>query len=195
MGKRSNFLRRKEDAYDTPDRAIEPLLPHLPPKTRFLEPCAGKGDMIDFLQSKGHICVGAVDIKPREHSESINVHNYINDADQGRYLNGIQKGDATKLVVRKQDYIPDMIITNPPWTAFILHQIIFNFYWQCPTWLMFSSDWKHTQQAKPYLPMLQEEVSVGRVKWIPGSKDYSKDNCSWYLFHGDNSHTFTGRHF
>jgi hypothetical protein len=25
-------------------------------------------------------------------------------------------------------------------------------------------------------------VSVGRVKWIEGSKSVGKDNCAWYLF-------------
>jgi hypothetical protein len=25
-------------------------------------------------------------------------------------------------------------------------------------------------------------VSVGRVKWIEGSKNTGKDNCAWYLF-------------
>ena len=25
-------------------------------------------------------------------------------------------------------------------------------------------------------------VSVGRLKWIPGSKHTGKDNCAWYLF-------------
>ena len=25
-------------------------------------------------------------------------------------------------------------------------------------------------------------VSVGRVKWIEGSKGVGKDNCAWYLF-------------
>ena len=25
-------------------------------------------------------------------------------------------------------------------------------------------------------------VSIGRVKWIEGSKGVGKDNCCWYLF-------------
>ena len=197
MGKRTvkKHVRRKEDAYDTPDRAIMPLLPHLPPKTHFLEPMAGAGQLIDYLQTHGHICVGAYDIKPRKHSDSINVHNYVNDPDHGFYLNGIQKADARKMIIRKLPYIPKMMITNPAWTRSILHEIILNFDWQCPTWLLLDSDWKHTQHAKPYLPLIQKEVSVGRVKWIPDSKDYSKDNCSWYLFHGESSHQFIGRHF
>jgi hypothetical protein len=47
MGKRSNFTRRKQDAYDTPAAAVQPLLPHIAQdgETRFVEPCAGKGDL------------------------------------------------------------------------------------------------------------------------------------------------------
>ena len=30
--------------------------------------------------------------------------------------------------------------------------------------------------------LLRAVVSVGRVKWIPGSKMTGKDNCAWHLF-------------
>ena len=43
MGRRSNFLRIDKDAYDTPPKAVLPLLPHLHPGIRFIEPCGGKG--------------------------------------------------------------------------------------------------------------------------------------------------------
>ena len=29
---------------------------------------------------------------------------------------------------------------------------------------------------------LKKVVSIGRVKWIPGTKSVGKDNCCWYLF-------------
>ena len=38
MGKRSDFRRRPQDAYDTPLEAVVPLLRHLEPGTRFYEP-------------------------------------------------------------------------------------------------------------------------------------------------------------
>ena len=52
-----------------------------------------------------------------------------------------------------------------------------------PTWLLFDADWIHTKQSIPYLTMLKKVVSIGRVKWIEGTKSVGKDNCCWYLFH------------
>jgi hypothetical protein len=51
-----------------------------------------------------------------------------------------------------------------------------------PTWLLIDADWVHTKQAIPYLPRLKTIVSVGRVRWIPGSPYDGKDNCAWHLF-------------
>ena len=49
MSKRSDFKRRKNDTYDTPDKGIVPLIPHIHEFSNFIEPCAGKGNLIDFL--------------------------------------------------------------------------------------------------------------------------------------------------
>lgn len=40
----------------------------------------------------------------------------------------------------------------------------------------------HTRQSAPLMHNCRKIVSVGRVKWIPGSKMTGKDNCAWYLF-------------
>ena len=37
-------------------------------------------------------------------------------------------------------------------------------------------------QAGPFTRRLRRVVSVGRVKWEPGSKHTGKDNCAWHLF-------------
>jgi hypothetical protein len=166
MAKRSqgDFRRRKEDAYDTPLDAVIPLLPFLSEGTRFVEPCAGRGDLVAHLESFGHKCVGAFDIAPRGQ--------------------GIAKRDALSFVSQHHYYQHDMVITNPPWTRPILHELIFHYYWQCPTWMLFDADWYHTKQALPYRPMVRQIVSAGRIKWIEGSTDKSKDNAAWYLLHG-----------
>ena len=53
MGKRSTgFERRPRDFYSTPPKAVAPLLPHLVPNTRFAEPCAGDGQLIDYLVNR-----------------------------------------------------------------------------------------------------------------------------------------------
>jgi hypothetical protein len=43
MGKRSDFPRRERDSYDTPFQAVSPLLGHIEPGAKYLEPCAGSG--------------------------------------------------------------------------------------------------------------------------------------------------------
>lgn len=158
MGKRSNFARIARDAYDTPREAIVPLLPHLKPRTRFCEPCAGNGALLDVLVEAGHICARARDIEPRR--------------------DDIECKDALTTLTGNID----CFITNPPWDRKFLHPLITHLSAQHPTWLLFDADWMHTKQAAPYLPLLRRVVSVGRVKWIPGSKMTGKDNCCWYLF-------------
>jgi len=158
MGKRSSFKRRKRDFYPTPYEGVTPLLPHLPEGTMFVEPCAGDGALVDHLEMNGHHCIGAYDIQPR--------------------CEGVRMLDALTA-----DYLaPPCIITNPPWDRDILHPLIIRLSRQAPTWLLFDADWMHTRQSWRFLPMLRKVVSVGRLKWIPGSKHTGKDNCCWYLF-------------
>lgn len=171
MGKRSSFERAPRDFYPTPAEAVAPLLAHLRPGTVFAEPCAGNGALVDHLTAAGHVCAWASDIEPQRDD----VHE--NDA----LTCGL--GDA------------ECFITNSPWRRDILHAIIVNLSDKAPTWLLLDADWMHTRQAVPYLPRLRKIVSVGRVKWIPGSPHTGKDNCAWHLFDTPNvtPATFFGR--
>jgi hypothetical protein len=153
MGKRSDFKRLARDAYDTPPEAVAPLLRRLAPCTRFIEPCAGDGRLIEHLDHAGHVLVGQYDLP--------------DDARVKRY-DGIEDGVV--------------FLTNSPWGRSVLHPIIVNLSDQAPTWLLIDADWVHTKQAIPFLPRLQIIVSVGRVRWIPGSPYDGKDNCAWHLF-------------
>lgn len=164
MGKRSAFKRRPNDGYLTFDqRAYPPLIRHLPRRVRFWEPCAGRGDLALSLIARGHDCVVATDICPQD--EWI----FRSDA-LGATVEEIRATGAQK------------IITNPPWTRELLHPMIELFSDALPTWLLFDADWVHTHQAVPYLPRLRKVVSVGRLRWVEGSKDRGKDNCAWHLF-------------
>lgn len=158
MGKRSDFVRVERDFYKTPKAAVLPLLAHLRPSTRFVEPCAGDGALVDHLTEHGHVCAGAWDIEPQR-------------TDIDRYDALIGWAGST-----------DCFITNPPWTRSILHPLIEHLSDQFPTWLLFDADWTHTRQATPYLPRLRKIVAVGRLKWIEGSAFTGKDNCAWHLF-------------
>lgn len=159
MGKRSSFERLPRDFYPTPHAAVVPLLPHLQSNTKFCEPCAGDGRLIDHLVEEGHECVFAMDIVPQR--EDISV------------------GDATQMW---SDGDPSLYITNPPWSRDILHPLLCNLSNHLPTWLLFDADWMHTKQSSPFISRCSKIISVGRIKWIPDSKYTGKDNCCWYLF-------------
>ena len=60
--------------------------------------------------------------------------------------------------------------------------MIDSFMSMCKTWLLFDADWMQTKQSAILMTYCAKVVSVGRVKWIAGSKGVGKDNCCWYLF-------------
>ena len=169
MGKRSDFDRVERDFYPTPIEAVIPLIPHLPDKGLFAEPCAGDGRLIRHIEElTGLLGYWMTDIEPM--------------------ADFVGEGDAlTDTIVGC-----DVCITNPPWNRKILHPLIENLSAQLPTWLLFDADWIHTKQSIPYLPKLKKVVSIGRVKWIEGSKSVGKDNCCWYIF-DDNDYGTNGK--
>ena len=180
MGKRSDFERIPRDYYPTPIEAVEPLIAHLPyEKFDFVEPCAGDGRLINHIHKLTDglgECLYACDIEPR-HPD-------------------IKQMDAMEISFGSQYKVIDLCITNPPWERKFLHAFIDHWTEICPTWLLFDSDWAHTKQSAALMTYCTKIVSVGRVKWIEGSKMTGKDNCAWYLFDKDdrNAHTeFYGR--
>jgi len=165
MGKRQTgkFERVPNDLYRTWDeRAVRPLLAQLEPGTRFVEPCAGHGDLIDQLVRAGHHCLAAYDIAPMRYD--------------------IRRGDATRIVWPQPGRA--IWITNPPWTRDILHKIIKRLSSQAPLWALFDADWFYTDQSSAFLHLLHRIVAVGRVRWIPESDMDGFDNAAWYLFDG-----------
>ncbi len=164
MGKRSDFERVERDFYPTPIEAVLPLVFHLPYYGLFAEPCAGDGRLVRHIEQltdlKGY---WMTDIEPL--CPSVGVGNALTDQIVGC----------------------DICITNPPWNRKILHPMIENLANQMPTWLLFDADWLHTKQSAQYQKWLEKVVSIGRVKWIEGSKSVGKDNCCWYLFNAKKS--------
>jgi hypothetical protein len=168
MGKRSAYPRHDRDFYRTPAAAVIPLIPHLSAQT-FDEPCCGDGELIRHLKRHGFSCLRASDIAPQQI--------------------GIEM-DALALT----DCAAEQFITNPPLSRDILHSLIERLSDIAPTWLLLDADWAHTKQAAPYRTRCAKIVSVGRVKWIEGSKYSGKDNHAWYLFErGATSTTFVWR--
>lgn len=158
MGKRSSFVRIPRDAYDTPAEAVAPLLPHLEPESYFVEPCAGRGALIEHLEDAGHSLIMAYDIEPR--SPRVHRHDVF----------GVENFGA------------ELYITNPPWARSILHPLIIHLSDQAPTWLLFDAAWAFTKQSRPFMNRCRKIVAIGRIRWIPGTKMTGKDDCAWYLF-------------
>jgi hypothetical protein len=159
MGKRSNFERREADFYASPRAAVLPLIPYLRRdgiKT-FAEPCAGEGDLVRHLESFGLACVYQGDIRTGQ--DALGLDHY---------------GEV------------DAIVTNPPYSRDLMHRLIEHFQRIAPTWLLLETDWVSTLQAVPYLSHCSDIVTIGRVKWIEGSKHTGKDNHAWFRF--DASH-------
>lgn len=172
MGKRSDFKRRKNDAYDTPFPAMPPLFPYLIPDSSFVDPCAGKGMLIMHMQRRGFHCSAAYDIAPRESS-----------------IETMDALDLDKADLKGADYI----VTNPAWARQILHPMIDVFRKIATTWLLFDAGWMHTKQSVPYMPYCSMVVSVGRISWMENGIS-GKDDCCWYRFGLDKTETiFKGR--
>ena len=167
MGKRSNFIRRKADAYHTIDfRAVKALQPYITNIDVYAEPCVGDYDLVKQLAKIGKRV------------------SYVGDIKTGK--------DALEAKLWGQ---AQAIITNPPWTRTLLHPLIKHFMHELPTWLLFDSDWAYNKSSAPYLLYCTDIVAVGRLRWIEGTTQTGKDNVSWYRFyHRTNGKTvFHGR--
>jgi hypothetical protein len=162
MGKRSSFPRIDRDLYPTPRRAVVPLIPHLRASgiETFAEPCAGNGDLAQHLEGFGLRCV---------------------------YRGDVATGQDARLLTLTDCNGADAIITNPPHTRALMHEMITRFVSiGLPTWLLIDLDWVANLQATTFLPRCSDVVIVGRVQWFPDSEHSSKENFGWYRF--DASH-------
>lgn len=157
------FKRNPKDFYATPPEAVLPLLPFLDLGQGFIEPCAGDGALVAVLQAHGLVCVAAGDIAPR--AASVMPLDALSPAWDWH--------------IQALSAVPK-IITNPPWSRDVLHQMIERFRgYGC--WLLFDADWMHTRQAAGHLIHCSRIVSVGRVSWM-GNGVSGFDNCAWYEF-------------
>lgn len=162
MGKRSDFERNERDYYPTPIEAVQPLLSLLPPEQAFIEPCAGDGRLVRYLETAGHTCVAAYDIEPQ--------------------ADGIAQADMFDVAFRDDAEV----VTNPPWDRKVLHPLITKMIDEGTSgWLLFDYGWSATQQAIPFMQHVRTIMPIGRVRWIPGSKDKSKDAVAWHRIEPD----------
>jgi hypothetical protein len=169
MGKRSDgFEKSPRGFYPTPWDAFEPLAPQLPRGTGIIDPCAGDGQLCHHLANAGMTVsrFGAFDIAPR--------HSLVQQRD-ARKLTPADLGNAT------------LFVTNPPWPLAGLNGeptkgILLHLSSLRPTWALLPSDFMFNVYAGALMLRCHAVLPIGRVKWIPGSKDVGKENCAWFLF-------------
>ena len=165
MGKRGEKHERSpRDLYETVDpRAGKALAPHLKAGTRFVEPCAGGGALIDQLVELGHVCIDAFDIHPLR--------------------DDVSQGDARHVHVPAD--LGLIYITNPPFVRELMHEIMLHCCRQVPSWFLIESDWLMTQQATEIIAKHGSDiVAIGRLKWFRPDDPRQKgndpmDNFSW----------------
>jgi len=75
-----------------------------------------------------------------------------------------------------------MFITNPPWHWDVLDPLITHLSDMRPTFLLLNADLMHNKRMARHMRRCSKVVSIGRVRWIEGSKNTGMENCAWYLF-------------
>lgn len=160
--RQSRYARRANDAYDTSDPgAVAPLLPFLQPGTRFIEPCAGAGDLVRQLQAAGHVCAAAFDIAPR--------------------AEGIEAIDA--MSPRWSAVDGEIIITNPPYSRPLVHDLIDTFTGRAGlAWVLLEADFAHRRCNARFMVRCRLVLTIGQIRWVPGTKHKSTKLYAWYLF-------------
>ena len=170
------FEKRPRDFYPTPEKAVLPLLDHLPAHFTFCEPCAGDGALVKHLEGMfGAVCLAPFDIEPQQ--------------------DWITKADTTQLTEESVEHC-SFIITNPPFTWNVLKPML-------DKWLSFNktvvlllpADFMHNIRFAPYLRRCYKIQTIGRVKWIEDSKTSGVENYAWYFFstHTKDRTEFYGR--
>ena len=180
MSKRTPGLpQRPRGFWPTPREAVVPLIPYLPPRARYGEPCAGDGQLIRNLADlwpAGRL-TWASDIQPEGPGiEALAVADI--DADRA--------GDV------------DLWITNPPWSVGGKRgdpalSIIKRLAGIAPTWALLPWDFAANVYFGGVAAWCSDIVPIGRVKWIPDSPSAGVDNCAWYRFDAQNRHPATVR--
>jgi len=114
----------------------------LPKRFHFIEPCAGKGALLDSLIAAGGECLAAFDMEPRR--------------------TGIERCDALTLTPAD---LPDdaLIITNPTHSRDLLHPMIEHFASLASTWLLIDSDGKENERSAELVSQLQIYQPIGRL--------------------------------
>lgn len=158
MSKHSKGAPRVEnDFYPTPYAAALPLLRVLPPRTEFVEPCAGDGALVGHLERHGHTCLDAFDIAPRSFL-----------IDEANALSRVPYEDAP-------------VITNPPFDWKLLQPLLDHWISYTRAWLLLPADMLPNLRFAPYSVYIRHIAPIGRVSWQDNGKA-GFDDFSWFYF-------------
>jgi hypothetical protein len=174
MGKRSDRPRLPRDFYPTPQKAVEPLIPHLWDIEWYVEPCAGNGALVEAICNlEGPNFEWAGDLEPMK--DGIEEHDAREGLPYLKYANAI--------------------ITNPPHKKDVLFPLLDIWLESCKiVWLLLNADVAHKISFAKYMAKCEKVVSIGRVKWFPESNAASLENFAWYRFgHSGQPTQFVGR--
>ena len=157
---RAKFERAEKDFYATPIEPVRPLLHHLPPRCRFIEPCGGAGDLIRHLEAHGHDCVVSVDPEPRSPRVTVGT------------AETVDTGAA------------EISITNPPFRKGMIVPILrAAMGWSIASWWLLPSDMLINQYFAPFAPHIVQVVPIGRIVWFDRGADEkthpSTENFCW----------------
>jgi len=144
MAKRTKGPEQLHDYHPTPPEAVAPLVRVLPPRFKYVEPCAGDGRLVEAL--KPHVCVRAYDLHPR--------------------ASWIEKADA----LGKRPIRP--VITNPPYREDYLNPLMYH--WlilsKQRAILLLPLDMIANLWFQDYSVRVFKILPVGRVSWMGNKK-------------------------
>lgn len=151
--------------WPTPPEAVTPLLEPLRQdvvlaKSRFIEPCAGDGALVDALVFHNFVRAVAFDNEPRR--------------------SDIRHGDATTVDWSTVNpAIP--AVTNPPWARHLLEPILAAIIGTRVVWLLLPLDYTTNLWTNPYMRHVNRIVPLGRVSWKGNGKG-GMENSAWFRF-------------
>lgn len=173
MSKRTPGLPKRPNGFwPTPREAVAPLVPYLPARGWYGEPCAGDGALIralDDLWPAGRLA-WVSDIRPQEPIMAACLDALEIDASDARQVG--------------------LWITNPPWPeggkrgdpalSIIAHLITI-----APCWALLPWDFAANAYFNRLAAACTDIVPIGRVSWM-GNGQPGKDNAAWYRFDAGN---------